>query len=273
MSEQSAYDLSDFQGLFVADDHADRVYGAGGTGPPVPNVDFRRLKDLALILVDPRPGLRILEIGCGRGANAIPCALQGADVRGQDLDAASVARMNQHFAHFGLPGEARAGDATVLQFEANSFDVVLSSDFHEHLTGRQQQAVLAEAHRVLRPGGKLVLKTPNLAYLRTSLWVKRLRAVLQFKSPRGFVIPHTPGTRDPQHVGLTTRWRLTPQLIAAGFLNYEFKYAPLRRFGPSPTVELMSTEIPVIRDICCEDLFVVAYKPITLTHFPPPRAL
>jgi 2-polyprenyl-3-methyl-5-hydroxy-6-metoxy-1,4-benzoquinol methylase len=273
MSDQSTYDFSDFQGLFIADEEADRVYGLGGTRPAVPNVDFRRLKDLALTFVDPRPGLKILEIGCGRGANAIPCALQGADVRGQDLNPEAVAKMNEHFAHFGLPGEARQGDAARLQFDANSFDVVLSSDFHEHLTSPQQLAVLAEAHRVLRPGGKLVLKTPNLTYLRTSLWIKRMRAVLRFESPRGFVIPHTPGTRDPQHVGLTTRWRLTPQLIAAGFLNYEFKYAPLRRFGPSPAVEVMSTEIPVVRDICCEDLFVVAYKPITLTHFPPPRVL
>ena len=266
--EDSPYDVRDFQGLFVADEYADRVYGAGGTGPATPNVDFQRLKDLALVFVDPHPGQKILEIGCGRGANAVPLGLQGAEVHGQDLDGAAIAKANQHFQHFGLRGEARAGDATRLLFDNDTFDVVLSSDFHEHLTEAQQLAVLGEAHRVLRPGGKLVIKTPNLAYLKASVWVKRVRAVCRLQDPRGFVVPHTPGTRDPQHIGLTTRWRMTPQLIAAGFLNYQFKYAPLRRFGVSPALEVMSTEIPVVRDVCCEDLFVIAYKPIALSHFP-----
>jgi SAM-dependent methyltransferase len=269
MSEQPAYDISDFQGLFVADEDADRVYGVGGKGPAVPNVDFLRLKDLAQLFVDPRPGQKLLEIGCGRGANAIPCALQGADVHGQDLDAASIAKANQHFRHFALPGDMREGDATRLLFPDNEFDAVLSSDFHEHLTAAQQAAVLGEAHRVLKPGGKLVIKTPNLAYLKASVWVKRIGAVLRLRDPRGFVVPHTPGTRDPQHIGLMTRWRMTPQLVAAGFLNYQYKYAPLRRFGLSPAVEVMSTEIPVVRDVCCEDLFVIAYKPIAPSHFPP----
>jgi 2-polyprenyl-3-methyl-5-hydroxy-6-metoxy-1,4-benzoquinol methylase len=270
MTDDSNYDLSDFQGLFVADEFAHCIQGAGGSGPAVPNVDFQRLKDFALMLLNPRPGQKLLEIGCGRGANAVPCALQGCEVFGQDLDATSVAKTNRHFEHFGLRAEARQGDATRLLFDANTFDAVLSSDFHEHLTAPQQLAVLTEAHRVLRPGGKLVLKTPNITYLKTSLWIKRIGALFRFQDPRGFVIPHTPGTRDPQHVGLTSRWRLTRQLVAAGFLNYRFHYAPLRRFGVSALLEVLSTEIPVARDVCCEDLFVVAYKPICLSHFPPP---
>ena len=235
-------------------------------------MDFLRLKDLALLFADPHKGQKMLEIGCGRGANAIPCALQGAEVQGQDLNPASVAKTNEHLAHFGLPGQAKCGDATQLQFEDNSFDVVLSSDFHEHLTAEQQSAVLSEACRVLRPGGKLVLKTPNLAYLKASMWAKRLAAMVRLKNPSRIVVPHTPGTRDPQHIGLITRLRLTRQLVGAGFLNYQFKYAPLRRFGVSPLVEVLSTEIPVVRDVCCEDVFVVAYEPVTLSHFPPERA-
>lgn len=271
VSEDRPYDLSDFQGLFIADPKADRKNATHPAGTPAPSVDFQRLKDLALLLADPRPGQKILEIGCGRGANAVPCGLQGAEVWGQDLDETWIARATQHFQHFGIRGDVKQGDATRLQFDDNAFDTVLSSDFHEHLTTPQQLAVLTEAYRVLRPGGKLVLKTPNLSYLKASLWLKRLRAVLRLQDPRGFVIPHTPGTFDPQHVGLTTRWRVTRHLATAGFLNYRFTYAPLRRFGLSPFIEVMSTEVPFVRDILCEDLFLVAYKAISMGHFPLPQ--
>ena len=69
-------------------------------------------------------------------------------------------------------------------------------------------------------------------------------------------------------MGLTTRWELSDCLGQAGFLNYRFFYAPLRRFGRSPVVEILSTEIPLTRDVLCEDVFCVALKPIALSHFP-----
>ena len=57
-------------------------------------------------------------------------------------------------------------------------------------------------------------------------------------------------------------------LIAAGFSNYSTHYSPLRRFGPSKVIEVLSTEIPLVRDVLCEELYMVAYKPIILSHFP-----
>ena len=54
----------------------------------------------------------------------------------------------------------------------------------------------------------------------------------------------------------------------AEFQSYQFFYAPLRRFGFNYMIEILSTEIPVIRDLLCEDLIVRAYKPIGLSHFP-----
>jgi hypothetical protein len=82
------------------------------------------------------------------------------------------------------------------------------------------------------------------------------------------VIPHTPGTADPQHIGLTTRWEMSRLLQAAGFTSYQFYHAPLRRFGYSPLIEVLSTEIPILRDWLSEDVICVAHKPIALAHFP-----
>ncbi|TWP32722.1 class I SAM-dependent methyltransferase [Leekyejoonella antrihumi] len=47
------------------------------------------------------------------------------------------------------------------RFENSSFDVVFASNLLEHLERPQTEALLGEAHRVLRPGGRLILLQPN----------------------------------------------------------------------------------------------------------------
>lgn len=235
---------------------------------PFKNVDFLRLRDVPLHAVEAYEGRKILDVGCSNGATMVYMGLQGAQVFGQDLDAREVDRANAMLKRFNLQGEAKVGDAKRLAFDDNTFDAVISSDFMEHITNDEKVAVLKESLRVLKPGGRLVTKTPNRNYLNLSLWYKRARAITRFENPMRYVIPHTPGTPDPEHIGLATRTEFTQCLIAAGVLNYSFVYVPLRRFGASPMIELLSTEVPLIRDYLCEDLFCVAYKPIAYSHFP-----
>ncbi len=232
------------------------------------NVDFLRLKDCALHVLDPGPGQVILDVGCAAGPQMVYCGLQGASVYGQDLDPELVKVANGFLQKFGIEGEALCGDVAKLPFPDNHFDSAISSDFFEHVTEPEKARILPEVLRVLKPGGKLVVKTPNINYLKLSLLQKRLKAVLKGTNPMRFVIPHTPGTDDPQHTGLTHRREFSQRLLEAGFQNFEFFYAPLRRFGPSMVAELLSTEIPFVRDHVCEDLFCVAYKPIAMSHFP-----
>lgn len=230
--------------------------------------DFLRLKDFALHLLDLEPGKLVLDLGCSNGATMVYCGLQGATVYGQDLDAGFVATANEALRRFGIQGEARCGDAVELLFPDNYFDSIVSNDFFEHITGAVKTRVLREMYRVLKPGGVAVIRTPNLAYLRLSLLYKRARAVARLRDPRKLVIPHTPGTDDPEHIGLTTRQDLTRRLVEAGFVNYQYHYPPLRRFGASYIVEVVSTELPVSRDLLCEDLVCKMFKPIALAHFP-----
>lgn len=269
-SEARTDDAADLwlRGYFTVSDDWDVKGGMKRRSGRRKSIDFLRLRDVALHLLELGPGKKVLDIGCANGPTMVYCGLQGAEVCGQDLDAAAVAAANKLLRRYNVKGEARVGDARKLTFESEAFDAVISSDFVEHITDDVKVAMLREALRVLKPGGILVTKTPNLAYLRLSLLYKRMRAVARFQNPFKFLIPHTPGTDDPQHVGLTTRWAFTRCLSEAGFLNYTFYYAPLRRFGRSPLVEVLSTEIPVARDFLCEDLFCRAYKPIVLSHFP-----
>lgn len=106
----------------------------------------------ALVRARLGPDQRVLDLGCGRGG---VMELFWREVRravGLDPDLASLREHRAGFARVcGL------GDG--LPLAAGSFDLVLALWVFEHLA--RPEAVLAEAHRVLAPGGHLLFLTPN----------------------------------------------------------------------------------------------------------------
>jgi len=117
-------------------------------------------------LVPERRSLKILDVGCGTGVNAEFLRAQGHRVFGIDLSPTALATFHK----FGFEGAV--GDASIgLPFESNRFDLVFSSEVIEHLA--DGEAFLQELYRVAKPGGQLLLSTPNSAF-----WVYRLYAVL-----------------------------------------------------------------------------------------------
>ena len=111
---------------------------------------------------DLAPGLRVLDLGCGWGygtlwANGQGCATAGVDL-GQDQLAWARARLDPG----GRLGLTRA-DAAALPFRDASFDRAISVEMLEHVFRPDRPRVLAEIARVLKPGGRLSLSTPNPA--------------------------------------------------------------------------------------------------------------
>jgi len=105
-------------------------------------------------------GDRVLDLGCGMGANTFAVVRAGAsEVIGVDLD---VEKVRCAAAAAGEAGEGRARFAAqsgaALAFDAGRFDVVLLLDVIEHLP--DPAAVLAECARVLRTGGRLLVTFP-----------------------------------------------------------------------------------------------------------------
>jgi ubiquinone/menaquinone biosynthesis C-methylase UbiE len=142
-------------------------------------------------------GHKVLEIGVGSGADHLQFARAGADLWGVDLTDAAVETTRQHLELHGFTPRVQRADAEHLAFEPESFDLVYSFGVIHHAAS--PEAVVAEIHRVLRPGGRFI----GMLYARRSLlaaqyWVaKALLAGRPAQSLRTVLSRHmeSPGTK------------------------------------------------------------------------------
>ena len=109
--------------------------------------------DLEVRRLRPRPQGRLLDVGSGGGHDMALLQELGWQVEGVEFDpkAAAVARAR------GL--KVHAGTLEQQAFPADQFDVVSLSHVVEHL--HDPRATLQECRRILKPGGDLVIATPN----------------------------------------------------------------------------------------------------------------
>jgi GT2 family glycosyltransferase/SAM-dependent methyltransferase/glycosyltransferase involved in cell wall biosynthesis len=103
-------------------------------------------------------GKVVLDAACGEGYGCELLASTAAQVIGVDIDAQCVDHARAAYAHLH---NLRLHRASVLSLplKARSVDVVVSFETLEHLA--EQEQMLAEFGRVLRPGGLLIISTPN----------------------------------------------------------------------------------------------------------------
>lgn len=99
-----------------------------------------------------RPGMKILEIGCGEGGNLEPFAEKGCEVTGVDIVKERTEQAKTFFAQDGVHGTFICNDASKCSDEFNGkFDIVLAHDVIEHVPDKL--GFLSAARRFLRPGG------------------------------------------------------------------------------------------------------------------------
>ena len=124
-------------------------------GLDIENYWFRRHEVVYQRLADRCTGRDVLEAGFGEGYGADLLAGVARRVVGVDYDDSAVAHVRARYPRV----EVRQGNLTDLPLPDASVDVVVNFQVIEHLWDQSQ--FVAECRRVLRPGGVLLMSTPN----------------------------------------------------------------------------------------------------------------
>lgn len=146
----------------------------------------------------PSPGARLLDVGCGHGKLLERMRDIGWETVGVDVDPAAFR------VALGRGLDVRLGTLEQQRFEAGSFDAVYLSHVIEHV--HEPVALLRECHRVLKPGGRLVLATPNA------------QAVGHRVFGRAW-FPLDP----PRHLAIFTEPAMTEAMRRAGFVDADVR--------------------------------------------------
>lgn len=140
-----------------------------------------------------KPGMKVLDLGCGDGTTALPAARLGADVLGVDIAENLVAAGNQRAREAGLSNlRFQQGDASDLRDLADdSFDLVVT--IFGAMFAPKPFDVAKQMVRVTRPGGRIVMGNwiPNDPTLVAQ--ILRISSAYSPPPPEGFVSPMTWG--------------------------------------------------------------------------------
>jgi SAM-dependent methyltransferase len=117
-------------------------------------------------LFDLRPGMVVLDMGCGAGRHAFESFRKGARVIALDYSFDELAGVRDLLWAMRDAGEvpeaneaqAVRGDALCLPFADDTFDRIICSEVMEHL--QDDAGAMAELYRVLKPGGRIAVTVP-----------------------------------------------------------------------------------------------------------------
>lgn len=202
-------------------------------------------------------GTRVLEVGIGCGIFTRALSDMSADVTALDINPAFVAGV----AH--LPGvTARVADATQT-LPAQDQEVAICSEVLEHVPPSQSLDMLRAMHAALKPGGQLILTTPQ-SFASVELMARLLRFPPILALARKLY-----GSADELgHINLLTAPALKRQIATAGFRIEEEKrfgfYLPVvAEFGGEAgrklliAIEKLLVRIPVLRGLVWTQAYVL----------------
>ncbi len=144
-------------------------------------------------------GTRVLDAGCGEGVLVDEFA-----------DRLAIEGVDQNY----TSDRVRPGSLTALPYPDATFERVLCLDVLEHLPFDQQPLALAELHRVLRPGGELLVSVPNLAHLQSRVQFllrgRLIRTASEYKHPGDRPVVEYIGLAEHAGFTLTARRGIFP---------------------------------------------------------------
>lgn len=222
--------------------------------------------------LDVSAGRRVLDVGSAWGFNVMALNRLGFQAVGVDIVPDQFAVGKRIAQHNGVAFDVAGADACALPFPNASFDHVTLVETFEHIFADDRPRAVAECSRVLRPGGRIVLSTPNHASVverakRVAVRHRWIRAQLpsmcypDLGTARADYHPyryHRP-LPDREIVSLLSDagFRVTQ---VAHFL-FMLKSTPDALYAPWSVLENMSEHTPGIRGLAAT-VCVVATKPL-----------
>lgn len=119
-------------------------------------------------------GKQFLDAGCGTGWVSAEAAARGAQVTSMDMGPELLKEVAKK-----AKTKTVVGSILEMPFADNSFDIVVSTEVIEHVT--EPLKAIQEMHRVLKPGGVVVITTPNAFWH----WAIRLSNALHLRPYQG----------------------------------------------------------------------------------------
>ena len=104
-------------------------------------------------------GKSLLEVGCGAGIDLVRFARAGARVTGIDLSATALDLASRNMEQNGLNADLQKMNGECMNFADNTFDVVYAHGVLQYTADTQK--MVAEIHRVLKPGGQAIMMVYN----------------------------------------------------------------------------------------------------------------
>ncbi len=228
----------------------------------------RRLSS-AFALAKVEAGMRILDVGCGRGEILRHAAARGADAYGIDYAAVAVdlSRKVLEGIDGATPGKTSVAqaDAKLLPYPTASFDRVLMFDVVEHLYPWELDEALQEVHRVLKPDGMFIVHTaPNVWYDKYAYpFVRAFRTAIGQganypKNPRNFLVE----VNEHVHVNEQSMWSMKRVLNKAGFDGKVWLESPPQQWssGVVGTMRHLAFQTPPLRWFFEREVFAVVAK-------------
>lgn len=247
-----------FIGETTAEQIIDAFYRPVGPHQRWGNARIKR----CLPLINPKPGELILDLACGFGTFTYLCAQYGAKTVGLDLSESCLKTAAEACARFRLEGSYHFifGDVGKLPFADAAFDKLISIDGFEHFTWKQKQALVNEAHRVLKPGGIFTVYTPNLLTKATKVLRHNLINLALGRLDRLVSTSAYLAEKEPTHIGMVSPFRLRRLFMPDKFdleLRYNISHGRKKK---TAWRTLTQEKLPILRDILNGRIALTAIK-------------